>query len=417
MRFLFVLLATLALSFQSNAQGLTTPDPAASLLSARGIGALDSVMRRYSEQDRFPGVMLMVARDGKVAYWKAFGVRDLESRTPLDRTDVFRIFSLTKPVTVTAVLMLMEQGKLALDDPAEKYVPVLAKLQVINGPGRTRPQRQPLTIRHLLTFTSGFSYGIFPPFGPADAQIREADVFGRSRNLNDAMDRIAVLPLVSDPGAGASYGWQMDVLGKIVESVSGMPLDRFFEQRIFAPLKMRETAFMIPSSALPRVPTLYSVESQKAPVRAAESEWYGAYGQPPRVLWGGGGLVSTAADYVRFAQMIANKGELDGVRLLRAPTIEMMTTPQVPVTLPGVEERLGKGLTFGFGTMVATDIAAAGGGGHDGLYYFAGAGNLFVWTDRQSGIVGLLWAQSVPFQVYPAFFADVRRAVAEAVGP
>ena len=416
MRLLFVLLATLVLSPESSGQGLPAPDPATSLLSARGIGSLDSVLRRYSEKDRFPGVMLMVARDGKVAYWKAFGVRDLESRTPLDRNDVFRIFSLTKPVTVTAVLMLLEQGKLALDDPAEKYVPVLRKLQVANGPGRTRRQRHPMTIRHLLTFTSGFSYGIFPPFGPADAQIREADVFGRSRNLDDVMDRIAVLPLAGDPGAAASYGWQMDVLGKIVESVSGMPLDQFFEQRIFAPLKMRETAFIIPSSSLPRVPTLYSVAPQKVPVRAADSEWTSAYGKPPRVLWGGGGLVSTAADYVRFAQMIANKGELDGVRLLRAPTVEMMTEPQVPVTLPGVEERLGKGLTFGFGCMVATDIAGAGGGGHDGLYYFAGAGNLFVWTDRQSGIVALAWAQALPFQVYP-FFADVRRAVADAVGP
>jgi len=420
MRLLFVLLTTLILSTQSSGQGLPAADTSTSLLSARGIAGLDSVMTRYSEKDRFPGVMLMVARDGKVAYWKAFGVRDLDRKTPLDRNDVFRIFSLTKPVTTTALLMLMDQGKLKLDDPAERYVPVLTKLRVADDSGQTRPPRQPMTIRHLLSFTSGLSYGLFPPFRPSDAQIREADVFGRSRNLDDAMERIAALPLVNDPGAAVSYGWQVDVLGKIVENVSGMPLDRFFEQRIFTPLKMRETAFLIPSSALGRVPTLYLLQPQKLPVRAADSEWdvlhsASATARPPRVLWCGTGLVSTPSDYVRFAQMIANKGEIDGVRLLGTSTVEMMTAPQVPVTLPGVEQR-GKGETFGFSCRVITDIAAAGGGGHDGLYYFAGAGNSFVWTDRQSGIVALAWAQTFTTQPLP-FFRDVRRAVASAVEP
>jgi CubicO group peptidase (beta-lactamase class C family) len=384
------------------------------------MAGLDSVMTRYSEKDRFPGVMLMVARHGKVAYWKAFGVRDLDRRTPLNRNDLFRIFSLTKPVTTTAVLMLMEQGKLKLDDPAARYVPVLTKLLVADALEQTRPPRQPMTIRHLLSFTSGLSYGLFPPFRPSDAQIHEADVFGRSRNLDDAMERIAVLPLVNDPGAAVSYGWQTDVLGKIIENVSGMPLDRFFEQRIFTPLKMRETAFMISSPALGRVPTLYVLEPPKLPIRAADSAWNvlhsgSATGSRPRVLWGGTGLVSTASDYVRFAQMIANKGELDGMRLLHPSTVEMMTTPQVPVTLPGAEYR-GKGETFGWSCRVITDIAAAGGGGHDGLYYFAGAGNSFVWTDRRSGIVALAWAQTFTTEPLP-FFKDVRRAVAGAVEP
>jgi CubicO group peptidase (beta-lactamase class C family) len=316
--------------------------------------------------------------------------------------------------------MLMEQGKLKLDDPAARYVPVLTKLRVADASGQTRPPRQPMTIRHLLSFTSGLSYGLFPPFRPSDAQIHEADVFGRSRNLDDAMERIAVLPLINDPGAAVSYGWQTDVLGKIIENVSGMPLDRFFEQRIFTPLKMRETAFMISSPALGRVPTLYVLEPPKLPIRAADSAWNvlhsgSATGSRPRVLWGGTGLVSTASDYVRFAQMIANKGELDGMRLLHPSTVEMMTTPQVPVTLPGAEYR-GKGETFGWSCRVITDIAAAGGGGHDGLYYFAGAGNSFVWTDRRSGIVALAWAQTFTTEPLP-FFKDVRRAVAGAVEP
>lgn len=359
---------------------------------------MDSVKARYSAADRYPCTLLVVARNGKTGYWKAFGIRDLDRQDPINRNDVFRIFSLTKPITTTAVLMLWEQGKLGLDDSAARYVPALARLRVQDGPSGTRPPREPLTIRHLLTFTSGLTYGIWGTGSPAEAAARAADVGARAQSLDDLMNLISELPLVGDPGTIASYGWQMEVLGKIVEVASGEPLDRFCAEKIFGPLNMKETAFFVPSAQLPRVPVLYNESEGKAPVRAAASDWTDAFGAPPKVLWGGGGLYSTASDYLRFAQMIANGGELDGVRLLRAATVDMMTSAQVKPDLPVMTKLLGPGLAFGFGCFVATDIKAAGGGGSNGLFYFAGAGNLFVWIDRQSGVVGMAWAQALPYQ-------------------
>jgi len=411
-----VLIVCIGLLFSmfTSAQGL--PETAAGLagFSADGVRSLDSIMARYIAADRYPGAMLMVARNGRIGYWKAFGVRDLDRREPVARTDVFRIFSLTKPITVTAILMLWEQGKLGLDDPVARYVPALGRLRVQDGPSGTRPPSQPLTIRHLLTFTSGLTYGIWGTGSPAEEAARAANVGARAQNHDDLMNLIADLPLVGDPGTIASYGWQMDVLGKIVEVVSGQSLDRFFAENIFDPLRMRETGFFVPSALLARVPVLYNVSEGKMPTRATAADWTDAFGAPPKVLWGGGGLYSTASDYIRFAQMIANRGELDGVRMLRSATVDMMTRAQVKPDLRGMRALLGPGLAYGFGCFVATDIKAAGDGGSNGLFYFSGVGNLFVWIDRQSGVVAMVWAQALPYQAYP-MFVDVRRAVAAAV--
>jgi len=406
--------AVLISSIFASAQGLPQIAPDVVGLSPDGVRAMDSVMARYTAADRYPAAMLMVARNGKVGYWKAFGVRDLDRRDPLNRNDVFRIFSLTKPITTTAVLMLWEQGKLGLDDPAARYVPPLARLRVQDGSSGTRPPRQPLTIRHLLTFTSGLTYGIWGTGSPAEAAARAAKIGSRAQSLDHLMNLISDLPLVGDPGTIASYGWQMEVLGKIVEVVSGQSLDRFLAEKIFSPLRIRETGFFVPSALLARVPILYNVSEGKAPARATATDWTDAFGAPPKVLWGGGGLYATASDYIRFAQMIANRGELEGVRLLRPATVEMMTRVQVRPDLPGMTALVGPGLAYGFGCVVATDIKAAGGGGSDGLFYFSGAGNLFVWIDRQTGVVGMVWAQALPYQAYP-MFVDVRRAVAGAV--
>jgi CubicO group peptidase (beta-lactamase class C family) len=395
------------------AQGLPAIDPGTAGFSAAGLRALDSVMKRYTASDRFPAAMVMIARHGRVAYWKAYGVRDIEKKIPLERNDVFRAYSLTKPIVVAALLQLMEQGKLALDDPAERYVPALARLRVQDGSGGTREPKRKLTIRHLLTWTSGLTYGLWGNGSAADSAALAADVFGRATSLDDVMNRIADVPLVDDPGASVSYGWQADVIGKIVETVSRQPLDRYLARHIFAPLRMTETGFFAPTASMARMPLLYVVADGKAPEVAAPAAWTGAYGSPPKVFWGGHGLVTTPSDYMRFAQMIANKGELDGVRLLRTATVQQMTSAQIGAELPAVTTMFGPGQSIGFGCVVATNIAQAGGGGHDGLYFFSGAANLFTWTDRTSGIVAHVWAQANPFMVYP-LFADVRRAVAEA---
>ncbi|MDH5177180.1 MAG: beta-lactamase family protein [Gammaproteobacteria bacterium] len=398
------------------AQGLEEVPPQTLGFTTEGLRAIDSVMARYTQRDRFPAAVLLVARRGKVAYWKAFGARDLAQPEALKRTATFRIFSLTKPITATAILMLWEEGKIDLDDPAEKYIPELSELKVMEADGTLRPPRTRLSIRHLLTFTSGLNYGIWGTGSPADSLALAAAIDVRAESLPDAMRRIAEVPLVGDPGRIASYGWQVDVLGRIVEVAGGLPLDKFLEARIFRPLGMGNTGFHVSATLVPDMPVLYSIGDGKAPMRAPDEEWTGAYGSPPIVTWGGHGLVSTPSDYIRFAQMIANRGELDGVRLLKASTVEMMTSQQVATDVPRLTTLLGPGFTFGMACFVATDLAAAGGGGHEGLYYFSGAANLFVWTDPRSELVGMVWAQALPYRVYP-LFTDVRNVVSKAFVP
>ena len=413
---LVAFLAVLGVPRPIVAQTIEEVPPQTLGFTAEGLRAIDSVMARYTRPDRFPGAVLLVARRGKVGYWKAFGARDLDQAEPLERSAPFRIFSLTKPITATAILMLWEEGKVDLDDPAEKYIPELGRLQVMDTDGTLRAPRTRLSIRRLLTFTSGLNYGIWGAGSAADSIALAARIAARAESLPDAMRRIADVPLVGDPGEIASYGWQVDVLGRIVEVASGLPLDRFLETRILRPLGMGDTGFYVPDASMNEMPVLYSVGDGKAPSRAPEQEWTGAYGSPPRVTWGGHGLVSTPSDYIRFAQMIANRGELEGVRLLKASTVEMMTSQQVATEVPRLTTLLGPGFTFGMACFVATDVAAAGGGGSEGLYYFSGAANLFVWTDPRSELVGMVWAQALPYQAYP-IFTDVRNVVSRAFVP
>lgn len=402
------------------ADGLPEVAPAEIGLTAAGVERLDSLMASYTAADRFPALMLMVARHGRIGYWKAAGVRDLETGERLDRNDVFRIYSITKPITAVAILMLWEEGKLNLDDPVSTWIPALADIRVYAGPGNLRPPSRPLTIRHLLTFNSGMSYGTFGEQTAADSMVAAAQLFERATDLDDLMRRLGGLPLLGDPGETFAYGFQTDVLGKVVEAVSGMPLDRFFQERIFAPLGMRETGFVAPGGVLGRYPTKYQIGGGQPPTVSDPGDSTSTWVQPLhrrttfRFLSGGGGLVSTPSDYARFLQMLANRGELAGTRLLQAATVDSMTFAQVRTDSPRMSGVQGPGWAAGFQVMVAPDIAAAGGGGHDGLYWMSGAANLFVWVDPAAGAVAMVWAQAEPYQVYP-LFADTRRAVAAAL--
>lgn len=412
------LLCSLPLAIQ--AQALPEVPPAAIGLSADGVRALDSLMARYTAPDRFPALMLMVARNGRIGYWKAAGVRDLVRRDPLERNDVFRVYSITKPITATAIMMLWEEGKLHLDDPVEKYLPPFRRLRVYAGPGATRLPGRLLTIRHLLTFSSGMTYGTIGAASGADSLIARENLFANASGLDDLMERLADLPLIGDPGDSLSYGFQTDVLGKIVEVVSGMTLDRFFQDRIFGPLQMKETGFQLRASQVGRYPALYGIEAGKTPQMfdpgEAGSTWALPMGQrkETRFLSGGGGLVSTPADYIRFLQMLANRGQLEGVRLLKPATVDTMSAAHRRDQSLRVASVQGPGWATGFQVMVAPDIEAAGGGGHDGLYWMSGAANLFVWVDQATGVAGMVWTQALPYGVLP-IFQDARRQVHSAL--
>ena len=388
--------------------------PATLGLTGAGLRDIDAVMTRYTAPDRFPGAMLLIARGDAIGYWKAFGVRDLDTHAPLQRNDLFRIYSLTKPVTVAGLLILHEQSRLGLDDPVAKYISQFARIRVYDGSPEGRAPVRPLTIRHLLTYTSGLTYGIFGATSPADRIVLKANLTQAAQSLDDLMSRLARLPLVSDPGSAVSYGYQMDVIAKIIEVVSGQRFDVFLEERIFAPLAMRETAFIAPHASLNRMPGLYHLKEGQPATKEPATKWTGAYGTPPRVTWGGHGLVSTPADYLRFARMIAAGGELSGRRILSRSSVAMMTSAQVPVSFPKVRELAGPGWTYGFGTFVAVDPGITGARSPGGIFYHSGAANLYTWFDRDRDLIGMVWAQAQPYQVYP-LFDDVRRAVAAAV--
>lgn len=254
----------LAAAEPSTVHALPEVPPAEIGLSTAGVRALDELMTRYTAPDRFPAAMLLVARGGKIGYWRAFGVRDLARGDKLERNDVFRIHSLTKPITAVAILMLWEEGKLGLDDPVSRYVPAFEKVGVYAEDGTIRPPRSPLTLRHLLTFTAGMSYGtIFGGSTLADKKISEARLFQQATDLDDFIRRLGELPLVGDPGT-FSYGPQTDVLGKVVEVASGLPLDRLFEERILRRLGMKETSFIVSRETLHRYPFPWRWSSRSA---------------------------------------------------------------------------------------------------------------------------------------------------------
>lgn len=411
----------LAAAEPSTARALPEVPPAEIGLSAAGVRALDELMTRYTAPDRFPAATLLVARRGKIGYWRAFGVRDIARGDKLERNDVFRIYSLTKPITAVAILMLWEEGKLGLDDPVSRFLPAFEKVGVYAEDGTIRTPRSPLTIRHLLTFTAGMSYGtMFGGSTPADKKISEARLLEQATDLDDLIRRLAELPLVGDPGT-LSYGFQTDVLGKVVEVAGGLPLDRFFHERILRPLGMHETGFNVPRAALSRYPSSYSVAAGRKPARTDPGDGTSSWAKAPqdrrtgKFLSGGGGLVSTPADYVRFAQMLANRGVLDGVRLLKDTTVDLMHATHVRTDSPRMTKTQGPGWAAGFQVLTAPDITAAGGGGHDGLYWMSGVANLYMWVDPAADLVGLVWAQATPYRISP-LFDDARRAVADALG-
>jgi CubicO group peptidase (beta-lactamase class C family) len=377
-------------------------------LSATGMARLDSAMAAYISGKKLPGIVIAVARNGKLAHWKAFGLRSVEANDPMRPDDLFRIMSMTKPITTTAAMMLVEEQKLELDEPVARYIPAFRNVKVWTPDGLVPPHR-PMTVRDLMRHTSGLTYGLFGNT-PVDSMYRKDDPSNRATSLADLMDRLARLPLVDHPGEAWNYSYSTDVLGRIVEVVSGMPLDRFFEERIFKRLGMRNTFFEVPSQRRPRFVGYYALP---APGRffLADSPDTGSFTRPPKLFAGGSGLVSSASDYLRFAQMILNGGKLDGTRLLRAETVDEMLKNQIPAGL--VPIRVGsnvlEGTGFGFGFSIAVESRDPR-LGPVGLAGWGGYANTFFWIDPQNRLIGLILTQFFPFQAYP-IESEFRRLV------
>lgn len=358
-------------------------------MSSEVLARIGPAMEGIVADGRTGGIVTLVARDGVVVHWEAAGWRVL-GEDPLERNDVFRIYSMTKPVTSVAVMMLVEEGRLGLDQRLEEILPAFADVQVYDE-GTLRPPARSITIRDLLRHTSGLTYGTFGNT-PVDRMYAEAVrplEKDAGRSLEQVVDIVASLPLLADPGTRWNYSMSTDVLGRVVEVVSGMTLDDFFRTRIFEPLGMRETAFHVAAEDHHRLLDVYS--RQGGGLVAVDAAEDSPFNEPPSWYSGGGGLTSTPSDYLRFAQMLANEGELGGVRILRPETIRAMRTNQLdeallPMRLGGPIPNHGWGLGFAVGMDgPARDI-----------YWWAGLANTRFWVDPVEDIVAFAWTQYLP---------------------
>ncbi|HLV33798.1 MAG TPA: serine hydrolase domain-containing protein [Spirillospora sp.] len=373
---------------------------------------LDALVHRYIDAGEVPGVLMLVARRGQVAYWKCFGMMDIEQQRPTQADTIYRIYSMTKPIVSVALLMLYEEGYFFLDEPVDAYIPEFRDLRVYIEGGEPQPLQRPITFHHLLTHTAGLTYD-FLKTSPVDTLYEQANLRDRDVPLRDWIKKLAALPLVNQPGTVWRYSMATDVVGYLVEVLSGMPLDAFLQTRIFEPLGMIDTSFYVPPEKADRLATLYG-----SGLWVIGPEYAGDYTQPPRWLSGGGGLVSTAADYLRFCQMLLGGGALNGVRLLGRKTVAYMTTNHLRPDMPVVDH---PGYGFGLGVDVLLDPVAAGRLASVGEFGWGGAAYTHFWIDPAEDLIAIKMSQimhrdpegvAVPFR---DMHTELRTAVYQAL--
>ena len=368
-------------------------------LSAERLERLTAALQQYVDDDKLAGSVTLIARRGKIAYLEAVGARDRETQAPMRTDSIFRIASQTKAIVSVGALLLVEEGKLLLADPVGKYLPEFLETTVAvptQGDGyEIVKAARPITIRDLLTHTSGFAYGS----GVGGDRWAQAGLEGwyfadRSEPIRESVARMAALPAQAQPGERWIYGYNTDILGAVVEQVSGQPLDRYLTERILAPLHMTDTHFYLPRDKRDRLATVYSATSgglARAPDAGGTTGSQGAYVDGPRKSFSGGaGLLSTATDYARFLQMLLNGGELDGERILSRKTVELMTVDH----LGTIDFRPGQG--FGLGVSVLEDVGARGTLGSVGEFGWGGAYHTTYWVDAREELVVVHLTQLLP---------------------
>lgn len=361
--------------------GLPVEEPTKADVSAEKLDEIRTVLQSYVDKGNLPGFLTVIARKGKIVHFQPIGMRDVENETPVEPDTIFRIYSMSKPITSVAVMILFDDGKLKLDDPVEKYIPAFKDMKVYNKEQtETHDAKTKMTIKHLLTHTSGLTYG----WGnkPVDKRYGELKVFRKGSTLAEMAEKLGDIPLVHEPGARWTYGVSTDVLGYLVEVVSGMPFEAFMQERIFKPLGMRDTAFSVPKENVVRFAALYRPTEEgklrlarNAPLANDDVSFFPS---------GGGGLVSTAADYLRFCQMLLNGGELYGVRILKQQTVELMRYPHHQYRENGA---------FGLGFHVVTRKNDGEAKRSTGAYSWSGAAATTFWIDPDKELVAILMTQ------------------------
>ena len=409
-RFLCVtiaLLATMAAASPVFAQGLPSTTPENAGMSSERLERLSAKMHEYVDQEKLAGLNVIIARHGKIAYSESFGMRDKEAGKPMEPDTIFRIFSMSKPITSTAVMMLYEEGLFQLNDPVSKFIPEFKDIKVYSTTGSwlveyAEPGRE-ITVRDLLTHSAGMTYGLFGNT-PVDEMYMEANIFQYDTTLEEMVAKLVKIPILFEPGSQFHYSISIAVLGRLVEVVSGMPFDTFMETRMFGPLGMKDTGFIVPPEKRDRFAKSYTLD-ENGNLKSIEEDTMILFNEQQKLLLGGEGLVSTAHDYIRFTQMILNGGELDGVRLLSPKTIELMSLNHLDggriTTTPDGSEPSGWG--FGLGFAVREDVARSQLIGTKGELTWSGAYNTYFWIDPKEELIGLMMTQFDKWGYYPIF--------------
>lgn len=379
--------------------------PEAAGFDAARLGRIDDVLSADIEARKIPGAVVLLARRGALAYWKAFGYRDREANVSMQRDDIFRIASMTKPITSVAAMMLAERGRLFLPDPVSSYLPQFAETQVgIEESASNRPpalklvsQQRPMTVHDLLRHTAGFTYGLFGS-SLVKTAYNEAGVFDLRHTNEQMIGKLAALPLAHQPGCVWDYSMATDVLGRIVEVVSGKTLEQFFREEILVPLGANETGFVLAPEKASRMaqPQVNTQSGQRFPMADHTIPW----------PWqsGGAGLYSTAQDYLQFCRMLLHGGSWNGTRLLAASTVDLMTSDHLPreIVYDGVTRWLFEaeaptremGQSFGLGFALRTQPGVNPLPGSVGDYYWAGALGTYFWIDPAQDLISVFMSQA-----------------------
>jgi len=390
-----------------------TVDPKEVSFDATRLKNIDKHFKRYVDEGRLAGFAVAVARRGDVAHFGMYGAKDSDTREPITSDTMYRIYSMTKPVTSIALMMLVEQGLLQLTDPVSKFIKSFGETRVWNAGTILRPMTaaltEPMRVWHLLTHTSGLTYG-FNYADVVDDMYRRAG-FETGLSYNESLevvcDKIAALPLVFQPGSSWNYSMATDVVGRIIEVVSKMPLDEFLEKNIFAPLGMRDTAFCVSKEKQSRVASLYrydEVNHSKIKLDALGKSSL----ENPKFLSGGGGLISTAGDYFKFIKMLEGRGKSGDVRIVSSRTIDLMTQNHLPNNAdistfgrPIGEEFLYDGLGFGLGFSIVIDQAKTRVACPNGTFSWGGMASTAFWVDPVNEISAMFFTQLIPSGTYP----------------
>lgn len=406
--FLLILSSSLSVYSAEN----STAESNSNAFSKDGLERLTNHFQSYVDDGKLAGLTTLIAHKGKLVHFKTYGQQDKAAGIPTAKDTIYRIYSMTKPITSVAMMMLWEDGKYKLDEPISKYLPSFKNQQVYSslddtGNIQTKPLKREATIRDLMRHTAGLTYGTFGNT-PVDKLYRSSGLFNPKHDLKSFVEILGKHPLLYQPGEAWVYSFSTDVQGRLIEVLSGMTLDIFFNKRIFKPLEMIDTGFQLTSEQITQLSDIYT-QDKEIGLTTYRRGFNRDFTKPPPSLSGGGGLVSSTTDFWRFAQMLANGGVLDDVRLLKEETVAMMSRNQLPDSLQAQSgDKTGFG--FGFGFAVVKDAQKNGSFGRVGEYFWNGLANTSFWIDPKEQLVAILMTNIFPSRIYP-LRAEIREYV------